>query len=164
MSNLTYIADFFFLGTYTPFLHRSGVLCYRMVTGKYPFFVEGNELELYKRICRGSLELDGLMTMEFRMLMTSLLYPDPRKRIGSGRHGWNEIINASWFNNDTAFDLHKLRHQKIEAPFVPELLHDLDASSFHPDESEMEDLMMQTLPTVDDEQQEVFARFGPRVD
>lgn len=142
-----------------------GVLVYRLVTGRYPFFVEGgNELALYKRICRGSLELDGLMTMEFRMLMTRLLYPDPSKRLGSARDGWNEIVSVPWFSNDSAVDIRKLRRQKLKAPWVPELRDELDTSSFHPDESEIEDLMEQTFPAVEDEQQEVFAPFGPCID
>lgn len=117
-------------------------MIYRLVTGRYPFFAaDGNELELYKRICRGTLELDGLMTMEFRLLMTSMLYPDPDKRLGSGRNGWIEIISSSWFAND--LDLRKLRRQKITAPWVPNFKDDIDASSFHPDESEMVDLMLQ---------------------
>lgn len=142
-----------------------GILVYRLVTGRYPFFgAEGDELALFKRICRGSLELDGLMTMEFRLLMTSLLYPNPSKRLGSGRNGWEEIMNAAWFSTDSSLDMHKLRRQKIKAPWVPKLKDDLDASSFHPDESEMKDLMLQTFPPVEDEQQQVFAPFGPLVE
>jgi protein kinase A len=141
-----------------------GVLVYRLVTGRYPFYnTEGNELALYKQICRGSLELDGLMTMEFRMLMTSLLYPDPNKRMGCGRNGWNEIMNSAWFFNDLALDFHKLRRQKTVAPWIPELRNELDASSFHPDESEMEDLMTQNFPPVEYEQQQLFAPFGPYI-
>jgi protein kinase A len=141
-----------------------GILVYRLVTGRYPFFgAEGDELALFKRICRGSLEIDGLMSMEFRLLISSLLYPDPDKRIGSGRNGWKELINAAWFSTDTTLDLRKLRRQKIKAPWVPELKNELDASSFHPNESEMEDLMTKNFPPVEDEQQKIFAPFGTTI-
>jgi hypothetical protein len=99
------------------------------------------------------------MTMDFRLLMTRLLYPDPSKRLGSTRNGWNEIFNAAWFACDPSVDLRLLRLQKLEAPWVPKLTDEL--ASFHPDESKLEDLMVQTFPTVEDEQQEVFAPFGP---
>eukprot|EP00956_Cyclotella_meneghiniana_P038010 scaffold147680_cov79-Cyclotella_meneghiniana.AAC.2 len=137
------------------------VLIYRLVTGRYPFFVaDGNELELYKQICRGTLELDGLMTMEFRLLMTTTLYPDPSKRLGSGRNGWIEIINSAWFDE---LDLRKLRRQKIKAPWMPDFKNDIDASSFHPDESDMVDLMLQEFPALDDGQQKMFVPFGRQV-
>ena len=161
-------------------------MIYRLVTGRYPFFVaDGNELELYKQICRGTLELDGLMTMEFRLLMTTTLYPDPSKRLGSGRNGWIEIINSAWFDE---LDLRKLRRQKIKAPWMPDFKNDIDASSFHPDESEMVDLMLQVslvlsifdhdhlnrmfltiscysqeFPALDDGQQKMFVPFGRQV-
>lgn len=141
-----------------------GVLVYRLVTGKYPFFqADGNELALYKRICRGTLELDGLMTMEFRLFITSLLYPNPVKRLGSCRNGWHEISKSTWFCDPTV-DLHKLRRQQISAPWTPNLKDELDASSFHPDKSEIEDLMLQSFPLIEDEQQKVFAPFGPQVE
>jgi len=140
------------------------VLVYRLVTGRYPFYRKGlDELELYKRICKGSLELDGLMSMEFRMLMVAVLYPNPLQRLGSSRNGWRDIFASPWFANEASFDLRKLRKQAIVAPWVPHLKDPLDASSFHPDASDMEDLMDQTFPQIGEKQQKIFSTFGPQI-
>ena len=141
-----------------------GVLVYRLVTGCYPFYAKDiDELELYRRICKGSIVLDGAMSVEFRMLIVSLLYPNPDKRLGSGRNGWREIINSSWFVNDESFDIRRLQRQKMSAPWVPDLDNSLDASSFHPDESEMKDLLHQHFPAVSEKHQQIFASFGPQI-
>ena len=141
------------------------VLVYRLVTGKYPFYEKGiDELNLYKRICRGTFELDGLMSMEFRMLMCGLLYPDPSKRLGSGRNGWKSIVKSPWFATDGAIDFQRLRRQEVPAPWVPDLKDPLDASSFHPDESEMEDLLHARFPDISEKQQEIFEGFGPHME
>ena len=35
------------------------VVVYRLVTGRYPFYEDGiDELQLYKRICRGKIEVE----------------------------------------------------------------------------------------------------------
>lgn len=141
------------------------VLVYRLVTGKYPFYEKGiDELNLYKRICKGSFELDGLMSMEFRMLICTTLYPDPKKRLGSGRNGWRNIVKSPWFVTDGPIDFQRLRRQEIQAPWVPDLKDPLDASSFHPDESEMEDLLHARFPDIAEKQQDIFEGFGPQIE
>lgn len=144
-----------------------GSLVYRLVTGKYPFYDKVfDELQLYKRICSGKIELDGKMSVEFCLLIVSILYPNPEQRLGSGRNGWQEIFHSSWFANDDSFDIRRLHMQKVPlVPWVPKLEDPLDASSFHPrDESEMEDLLYQTFPPVGEKQQQIFASFGPQID
>ena len=141
-----------------------GILVYRLVTGKYPFYQTNlSEMELYKRICNASLELDGKMSMEFRLLAAMIIYPDPKHRLGSKRNGWRDIFNHGWFTSDGSFNFHKLRMQKMTAPWVPELHDPLDASSFHSDESEVEDLLLQSFPNVSDKSQKIFASFGHRI-
>jgi serine/threonine protein kinase len=140
------------------------VVVYRMVTGKYPFYQQGmDELALYKRICRGTFELDGTMSMEFRLIMVALLYPDPAQRLGSGVNGWRDIFAAGWFAKDETLDLRRLRKQEIPAPWVPDLKDPLDASRFHRNASEVEDLMATSLPSISKLQQRVFESFGPHV-
>ncbi|CAB9503334.1 MAP kinase-activated protein kinase 2 (Fragment) [Seminavis robusta] len=138
-----------------------GVVVYRLVTGKYPFYQKGmDELALYKRICRGTFELDGTMSPEFRQLIVSILYPDPTRRLGSRVNGWRDMFASQWFAN---IDLRSLRKQEISAPWVPELKDPLDASRFHPDSSDVEDLMTATLPGISETQQSVFDAFGPQI-
>ena len=105
------------------------------------------------------------MTVDFRMLIVAILYPNPEKRLGSGRNGWREIFNSPWFANADDFDIRRLRMQRMPAPWVPNLSGELDASSFHPrDESEIEDLLRQTFPMVPEKQQQIFASFGHQID
>jgi len=138
------------------------VMVYRLVTGKYPFYEDGiDELQLYKRVCKGSIELDGSMTMEFRILMTSILYPDVSKRLGSGRNGWRDIFATPWFSNDAIIDLARLRKQDVAAPWVPETRDALDASSFHPDNADFIDIVDQCFPEIGEKQQAIFKTFGP---
>jgi len=136
--------------------------------GKYPFYEDGiDELQLYKRICKGKIELDGQMTVEFRLLIASILYPNPSQRLGSGRNGWRDIFNCPWLADDDSLDMRKLRMQKVPAPWVPDLTltDSLDASSFHPrDESEIEDLLRQTFPAISDKHEQIFASFGPQME
>lgn len=140
------------------------VVMYRLVTGEYPFYEKGlDELALYKRICLGRFELNGNMSMDFRMLMTAVLYPDPARRLGSRANGWRDIFAAPWFSADDAFDLQKLRKQDIPAPWVPDLKDPLDTSRFHPDFSIDEDLMTAILPDIGEEQQLLFSTFGDRI-
>mmetsp|Transcript_11833 Transcript_11833/g.24409 ORF Transcript_11833/g.24409 Transcript_11833/m.24409 type:complete len:104 (+) Transcript_11833:785-1096(+) len=103
------------------------------------------------------------MSMEFRMLMVAVLYPNPSQRLGSSRNGWRDIFASPWFANEASFDLRKLRKQAIVAPWVPHLKDPLDASSFHPDASDMEDLMDQTFPQIGEKQQKIFSTFGPQI-
>jgi serine/threonine protein kinase len=140
------------------------VVAYRLITGKYPFYQKGiDELALYKRICRGTFELDGTMSMEFRMLMVAMLYPDPLQRLGSRVNGWRDIFAASWFAKDETLDLRRLRKQEIPAPWVPDLKDPLHASRFHHNASEVADLMVTSLPPISEAQQRIFKAFGPPV-
>lgn len=149
------------------------VLVFRLVTGVYPFYQKGlDELGLYKRICLGRFEMTGNMSIDFRMLMVALLYPDPAQRLGSRVKGWRDIFAAPWFsgddnddhNDDHAFDLSKLRKQSLTAPWVPDLKNPLDSSRFHPDASVHEDLMTAMLPGITEEQQQIFRSFGAQIE
>ncbi|KAL3905535.1 MAG: hypothetical protein SGILL_009641 [Bacillariaceae sp.] len=141
------------------------VTIYRMVTGRYPFFERGvTELDLYKKICKGSFELNGLMSMEFRLLMTAVLYPDPSQRLGSRANGWRDIFAAPWFANDPSLNLSKLRKQTLQAPWVPDVKDVLDDSRFHSDPS-IEDLIEDNQCfKITTEQQKVYQTFGPMVE
>jgi serine/threonine protein kinase len=147
------------------------VLVFRLVTGDYPFYQKGlDELGLYKRICLGRFELTGGMSIDFRMLMVALLYPDPTQRLGSRVNGWRDIFAAPWFSNgrddddEHGFDLSKLRKQSMTAPWVPDLKTRLDSSRFHPDASVNEDLMTAILPGISEEQQHIFSSFGAQIE
>jgi len=139
-----------------------GVVAYRLVTGKYPFYQKGmDELTLYKRICRGSFEVDGLMSISFRVLLVGVLYPDPDKRLGARMNGHRDIFSSPWFVHDDTFNLRNLRKQAMPAPWVPKLTSPLDASRFQQSTmSDVEDLMDTNFPSITKEQQTMFTSFG----
>ena len=83
-------------------------------------------MALYKRICKGTFEVTGAMSVEFRMLMIAILYPNPTQRLGSSANGWHGIFDAPWVtNSSSSLDLKKLRKQTLPAPLIPS---DLDAN------------------------------------
>lgn len=149
-----------------------GVLSYRIVTGRFPFYERGaNELALYRRICRGTFEVDGSMSLDFRALMVNILYPEPTKRLGCRVNGWRDIYASPWFTRDESFDVRLLRRQELPAPWVPVMnSNTLDPSKVRFNTtslslSEAEDVMNdESYPPLTDEQQLVFASFGRGVD
>lgn len=141
------------------------VVVYRLVTGKYPFYENGmDDLALYKRICRGTFILDGTMSVGFRLLMVSMLHPDPDRRLGSRANGWRDIFASHWLSNDADLDLQKLRKQQVDAPWTPKLKDTLDTSQFHHNASEVEDLMTTNLPCIAEGSQRIFESFGPHIE
>jgi protein kinase A len=142
------------------------VVVYRLVTGRYPFYEKGmDELALYKRICQGKFEIDGTLSVEIRMLLVAILYPDPTQRLGSRVNGWRDIFASPWFatSDDDGFDLRKLRNCALPAPWVPKLKNPIDASRFQCDWSKVEDMMTSFMPGITAEQQKVFETFGPHI-
>ena len=141
------------------------VTIYKMVTGRYPFFEKGiTELDLYKKICKGSFELNGLMSVEFRLLMVAVLYPDPAQRLGSRANGWRDIFAAPWFANDPSLNLSKLRKQTLQAPWVPDVADEFDDSRFQNDPSIPDLIQDENCFKITNEQQKIYRTFGPMVE
>lgn len=161
------------------------VLVYRLVTGNYPFYNSKgmSEMALYKRICRGTFEVTGAMSADFRMLLISVLVPDPSQRLGSRANGWRDLFDAPWLAKAfSPSDRIQLRKQALPAPWIrvspgdgSANEHDGDCdndddddapgSFVHQSSSEVEDLLDNDIcGKIADDQQHIFASFGPRVD
>jgi serine/threonine protein kinase len=142
------------------------VLVYRLVTGKYAFYQKGmDEMALYKRISKGSFEVTGQMSIELRMLLIAVLYPDPTQRLGSRANGWRDIFDAPWFRT---MDLEKLRKQALPAPSVPSGTKggnsDGPESTVHQSSDSFDDLFDNDVcGKIPDMQQQIFSSFGSRV-
>ena len=103
------------------------------------------------------------MSIQFRMLMVAVLYPDPTQRLGSAVNGWRDIFAHPWFSDDDSFNLRTLRKREMPAPWVPELKDPLDASRFY-QSSDVEDLMAKHFfPEITDQQEKTFSSFGPQI-
>lgn len=114
------------------------------------------ELDLFKQICKGTFEVDGMLSMDFRMLMVSVLYPDPSKRLGAKVNGWWDIFASPWFSS---LNLSSLRQQKMVAPWIPAPTSALDASRFRHGPDDDGDFS-NCLPVLSNEQQYMFEKFG----
>ncbi len=138
------------------------VLVYRLVTAKYPFYKAGmDEIALYKRISKGTFEVNGEMSVEFRMLMIAMLYPEPTKRLGSRANGWRDIFDSPWL---ASMDLGQLRKQVLPAPLLPPgSKSEIDPESFIHQSSEDDLFDNAVCGRIPETQQRVFESFGSQV-
>ena len=146
------------------------VLVYRLVTAKYPFYQKGmDEIALYKRICKGAFEVNGEMSVGFRMLMIAMLYPEPTQRLGSRANGWRDIFDSPWFLNPSfSLNLSKLRKQTLPAPWIPpssKIDQSIDPGSvINQSSDDFEDLFDNDVcGQIPDNQQRIFESFGSQV-
>ncbi|KAL0489772.1 glucocorticoid-regulated kinase [Acrasis kona] len=104
-----------------------GTLVYEMLIGIPPFYNE-NVQKMYDKILHSQLVLsEKLMSPEVQDLIRKLLERDPRKRLGSGPTGAEEIKKHPWFAGVNWDDLY---HKRITPPFRPNVHGELDTSFF----------------------------------
>lgn len=95
-----------------------GTLIYEMLVGIPPFYCE-NVQEMYDRILNGELVLpDEFISLECQDLLANLLERDPRKRLGSGPTGSEEIRNHPWFSDLNWEDVYYRRYKPRYKPNV----------------------------------------------
>eukprot|EP00522_Entomoneis_paludosa_P010587 CAMPEP_0172450240 /NCGR_PEP_ID=MMETSP1065-20121228/8671_1 /TAXON_ID=265537 /ORGANISM="Amphiprora paludosa, Strain CCMP125" /LENGTH=791 /DNA_ID=CAMNT_0013202019 /DNA_START=138 /DNA_END=2513 /DNA_ORIENTATION=+ len=133
-----------------------GVLVYEMLTGFTPFYEEHmDQMELFRAIVQDKVHYPSSMTPEARSYITGLLQKNPRRRLGSGSHGLEELFWHPWLKD---IDFAKLRHKEYKAPYVPVIGDPLDASNFE-DWSSMEDKSDQKYPKLKASEAAVFDKF-----
>ena len=133
-------------------------MIYEMCEGESPFwdrYME-DDLALYKKIVRGKFEVRGWMSVDLKVLLVSMLVPNPAQRLGSLAGGSKDIYEASWFSD---VDFERLRTQEIEAPWMPESKDPLDPSNFDDISKDVEDKFETDEPELTPEEQAVFKTF-----
>lgn len=103
-----------------------GILIYEMLHGQTPFRGHNRD-ETFGRILTGSLrfpEREPPISRECKALLTALLHPDPKKRLGA-EQGASEVKAHKWFK---PINFALLRHQT--PPIVPVLSGPLDTRHF----------------------------------
>ena len=102
-----------------------GCLMYEMLYGKPLFnFYNGNiNINEYKK----PIKLLNCFSEEAKDLISKLLDIDPKKRIGSGPKGFENIKKHKYFENINWEDL---ENKKMKPPFVPELESSTDLKYF----------------------------------
>lgn len=104
-----------------------GTLIYEMLIGIPPFYSE-NTQEMYDMILHSELLLpDQLLSKEVQDLLIRLLARDPRKRLGSGERGSDEIKFHPWFADINWEDVY---NRKVKPQFVPIVKADTDTAYF----------------------------------
>ena len=103
-----------------------GVLIYEMLVGYSPFKVPKGypiTINIYKK----TIPMHNHFTPEAKKIIKELLNVDPKKRLGSGVNGTENVKNHPYFKD---IDWDALYNKKIQAPFVPVVNNDTDVSNF----------------------------------
>ncbi|KAI8925499.1 kinase-like domain-containing protein [Entophlyctis helioformis] len=103
-----------------------GVLIYEMVAGYPPFYHE-EHMKLYENILACKPKFPANFDPQCKDLVKRFLTSDLTKRFGNLRGGVQDIKRHKWF---AGVDWDKLKNLEIQAPYIPPLKGDGDASNF----------------------------------
>nr|XP_042714540.1 ribosomal protein S6 kinase alpha-5 isoform X6 [Chrysemys picta bellii] len=115
-----------------------GVLMYELLTGASPFTVDGeknSQAEISRRILKSEPPYPQEMSALAKDVIQRLLMKDPKKRLGCGSGGADEIRQHPFFQKINWDDL---AAKKIPAPFKPVIRDELDVSNFAEEFTEMD--------------------------
>uniref|UniRef100_A0A3B3WGG4 non-specific serine/threonine protein kinase n=1 Tax=Poecilia mexicana TaxID=48701 RepID=A0A3B3WGG4_9TELE len=115
-----------------------GVLMYELLTGGSPFTVDGDEnshSDIAKRICKKDPPFPKDMGPLAKDLIQRLLVKDPKKRLGSGPNGAENVKKHPFYQKINWEDL---AGKKVPAPFKPVIRDELDVSNFAEEFTEMD--------------------------
>ena len=101
-------------------------MLYEMLTG-YPPYYPAQRRELFDKIRFEELKYPPKLSEEIRDLLAQLLMKKPRKRLGSGPRGANEIKEHPWF---ASIRWKSLLLKKYKPYFIPKLKGDDDIRWF----------------------------------
>uniref|UniRef100_A0A3B4YZV5 Ribosomal protein S6 kinase n=1 Tax=Seriola lalandi dorsalis TaxID=1841481 RepID=A0A3B4YZV5_SERLL len=115
-----------------------GVLMYELLTGGSPFTVDGDEnshTDIAKRISKKDPPFPKDMGPLAKDLIQRLLIKDPKKRLGSGPNGAENVKKHPFYQKINWEDL---AAKKVPAPFKPVIRDELDVSNFADEFTEMD--------------------------
>uniref|UniRef100_A0A8C0FX18 non-specific serine/threonine protein kinase n=1 Tax=Chelonoidis abingdonii TaxID=106734 RepID=A0A8C0FX18_CHEAB len=107
-----------------------GILMFELLTGASPFTLEGEkntQAEVSKRILKCQPPFPTVIGPVARDLLQKLLCKDPKKRLGSGPNGAQDIKAHPFFKG---LDWVELAAQRVKAPFKPIVRSELDVRNF----------------------------------
>ncbi|XP_016075722.1 PREDICTED: ribosomal protein S6 kinase alpha-4 [Miniopterus natalensis] len=107
-----------------------GILIFELLTGASPFTLEGErntQAEVSRRILKCSPPFPPRIGPVAQDLLQRLLCKDPKKRLGAGPQGAQEVKNHRFFQG---MDWAALAARKVPAPFRPQIRSELDVSNF----------------------------------
>ncbi|XP_060117223.1 ribosomal protein S6 kinase alpha-5 isoform X2 [Heteronotia binoei] len=115
-----------------------GVLMYELLTGASPFTVDGernSQTEISRRILKSEPPYPEEMSALAKDIIQRLLMKDPKKRLGCGLSGADEIKQHPFFQRINWDDM---AAKKVPAPFKPVIRDELDVSNFAEEFTEMD--------------------------
>ncbi|XP_078197422.1 ribosomal protein S6 kinase alpha-4 isoform X4 [Callithrix jacchus] len=107
-----------------------GILLFELLTGASPFTLEGErntQAEVSRRILKCSPPFPPRIGPVAQDLLQRLLCKDPKKRLGAGPQGAQEVQNHPFFQG---LDWVALAARKVPAPFRPQIRSELDVGNF----------------------------------
>uniref|UniRef100_A0A7N6BFU8 Ribosomal protein S6 kinase n=1 Tax=Anabas testudineus TaxID=64144 RepID=A0A7N6BFU8_ANATE len=115
-----------------------GVLMYELLTGGSPFTVDGVEnshTDIAKRILKKDPPFPKDMGPLAKDVIQRLLIKDPKKRLGSGPNGAENVKKHPFYQKINWEDL---AAKQVPAPFKPVIRDELDVSNFADEFTEMD--------------------------
>ncbi|RIA98707.1 kinase-like domain-containing protein [Glomus cerebriforme] len=111
-----------------------GVLIFEMLAG-YPPFYDDDHMRLYEKILSGRIKYPSFFDPIAKDLLKRLLTSDLSKRYGNLKGGSNDIKSHQWFKG---IDWDRLIKREVQAPYIPNVSGEGDASNFdvYPEERE----------------------------
>ncbi|XP_031800131.1 ribosomal protein S6 kinase alpha-4 [Sarcophilus harrisii] len=107
-----------------------GILLFELLTGASPFTLEGErntQAEVSRRILKCTPPFPSRIGPVAQDLLKRLLEKDPKKRLGSGPQGAQEVKDHPFFQG---LDWVALAARKVPAPFRPQIRSELDVGNF----------------------------------
>ncbi|XP_043828001.1 LOW QUALITY PROTEIN: ribosomal protein S6 kinase alpha-4 [Dromiciops gliroides] len=107
-----------------------GILLFELLTGASPFTLEGErntQAEVSRRILKCTPPFPSRIGPVAQDLLKRLLEKDPKKRLGSGPQGAQEVKDHPFFQG---LDWAALAARKVPAPFRPQIRSELDVGNF----------------------------------
>jgi serine/threonine protein kinase len=100
-----------------------GCLMYEMLYGKPLFPFLNPNINEYKK----PLNLNNFFSEEAKDLITKLVEIDPKKRLGAGSKGFENLKKHKYFEN---INWNDLQNKKTQPPFIPEIESETDLRYF----------------------------------
>ena len=102
-----------------------GCLMYEMISGNAPFKIDGNNI--YSLKFDEPIKFDKCFSEEAKDLIKKLLNIDPKKRLGYGKNGIEDLKNHPYFKD---VNWENLKNLKETLPFIPEINDPTDLKYF----------------------------------
>ena len=103
-----------------------GCIMYQMLVGRFPFKFQKNgklNIDIYKK----PIKYPSYIDEKAKDLMSKFMENDPKKRLGSGKNGWEDIKNHPYFNDVNWDDAY---NKKLKPPFLPNIDNETDTKYF----------------------------------